>query len=75
MRRTLLTLIIVLGAVCGWAKKAVVWDNPALLSSSESYFRVKSVAFSDTATVVELLAINPQYNIRFESETFLRGRW
>ena len=73
MRRTLLTLIIVLGAVCGWAKKAVVWDNPALLSSSESYFRVKSVAFSDTATVVELLVINPQYNIRFESETFLRG--
>ena len=73
MRRTLLTLIIVLGAVCGWAKKAVVWNNPALLYSSESYFRVKSVAFSDTATVVELLAINPQYNIRFESETFLRG--
>ena len=73
MRRTLLTLIIVLGAVCGWAKKAVVWNNPALLYSSESYFRVKSVAFSDTATVVELLVINPQYNIRFESETFLRG--
>ncbi len=68
-----MTLIIVLGAVCGWAKKAVVWNNPALLYSSESYFRVKSVAFSDTATVVELLAINPQYNIRFESETFLRG--
>ena len=73
MKQTLLTLIIVLGTVCGWAKKAVVWNNPALLSSSESYFRVKSVAFSDTATVVELLAINPQYNIRFESETFLRG--
>ncbi len=73
MKQTLLTLIIVLGAVCGWAKKAVVWNNPALLSSSESYFRVKSVAFSDTATVVELLVINPQYNIRFESETFLRG--
>jgi len=73
MRRTLLTLIIVLGAVCGWAKKAVVWNNPALLYSSESYFRVKSVAFSDTATVVERLGINPQYNIRFESETFLRG--
>lgn len=73
MKQTLLTLIILLGTVCGWAKKAVVWNNPALLSSSESYFRVKSVAFSDTATVVELLAINPQYNIRFESETFLRG--
>lgn len=73
MKQTLLTLIILLGTVCGWAKKAVVWNNPALLYSSESYFRVKSVAFSDTATVVELLAINPQYNIRFESETFLRG--
>ena len=73
MRQILLTIIIVLGTVCGWAKKAVVWNNPALLYSSESYFRVKSVAFSDTATVVELLAINPQYNIRFESETFLRG--
>lgn len=73
MKQTLLTLIILLGTVCGWAKKAVVWNNPALLSSSESYFRVKSVAFSDTATVVELLVINPQYNIRFESETFLRG--
>jgi len=74
MRRLLFVLlIIVLGAVSGWAKKAVVWNNPSLLNSSESYFRVKSVTFSDTATVVELLVVNPRTNIRFVSGTFLRG--
>ncbi len=63
MRRTLVTLLILLGAVSGWAKKAVVWNNPAMLYSSESYFQVKSIAFCDTATMVELLVINPQYKV------------
>lgn len=74
MKRITISFIFTLCVICNMmAKKNVVWENPALLYVSESYLSIKSVTFADTATVVEVLALNPEYNIRFSKETYLQG--
>lgn len=69
---TILTLILCLN-INIMAKNTIVWENPASLYSNESSLNVSSVCFSDTATVVKLLATRPQNNIRFVSDTYLLG--
>lgn len=53
------------------AGKAVVWNNPSSLFSSEMCLSVSSVAFSDTATVIKVLASDPGYNFRLMKNTYL----
>lgn len=55
------------------AKNGVVWENPAYLYSNVSYTTVSSVCFSDTATVVKLLATKPRSKMKFVSDTYLLG--
>lgn len=77
MKRTILSLMIVLIAICGWAqKKDVVWNTPSALyniGSSSATFSVTKVELKDNETVVHIHAeFIPHYWIKFTSDSFLQ---
>ena len=73
MKQTIAILSLLMISVSCWAKKTVVWSQPSCLYISASYFSVRSVAFSDTATVVTLQTNHAQNSVRFSHATFLRA--
>ncbi|MCQ2258973.1 MAG: TlpA family protein disulfide reductase [Bacteroidaceae bacterium] len=77
MKRTTLSLLLVLCVVCGWSqKKDVVWNNPSALcnlGSSSATFSVTKVELKDDETVMHVHAeFIPHYWIQFASDSFLR---
>ncbi|MBQ0023707.1 MAG: TlpA family protein disulfide reductase [Prevotellaceae bacterium] len=77
MKRTTLTLLMVLCVVCGWAQKNdVVWETPSALcnlGSSSAEFSVTKVELKDDETVMHVHAeFIPHYWIKFASDSFLR---
>ena len=54
MKKTIISLVLLLIAVCGWAQK--VWENPTSFfdNSSTCNLKVTKVDFSNEETVVHL---------------------
>lgn len=54
MKKTIISLVLLLIAVCGWAQK--VWENPTSFCDDGPYggIKVRSVEFSEKETIVHL---------------------
>lgn len=77
MKRTTLSLLIMLCVVCVWAqKKDVVWNNPSALCNlgfNSATFSVTKVELKDNETVMHVHTdFLPHYWIRFAGDSFLR---
>ena len=73
MKKTIISLVLMLIAVCGWAQK--VWEKPTSFFDQEVYYNIKvsKVDFSDKETVVHLnLLSQGQMAFQFAKETYLR---
>lgn len=71
--KTIMALMLLFCSLSCLAKKTVKWENPTTLSSNVKYLNVKSVEFSDTATIVELITSHPTNIFSFLDCTNLIG--
>ena len=64
MKKTIISLLLLLIAVCGWAQK--VWENPTSFFYYSDYFNIKvsKVEFSEKETVIHLIH-ESQYGLKF----------
>ena len=72
MKKTIISLVLLLIAVCGWAQK--VWEKPTSFhdKSSTCNLKVKKVDFSNEETVVHLTVETvPHYWFMFVKESYL----
>ena len=72
MKKTIISLVLLLIAICGWAQK--VWENPRSFYAQESTcnLKVTKVDFSNEETVVHLTVETiPHYWFMFAKESYL----
>ncbi len=72
MKKTIISLVLLLIAVCGWAQK--VWETPRSFydKHSASNLKVTKVDFANDETIVHLTVETiPHYWFMFAKETFL----
>ena len=72
MKKTIISLVLLLIAICGWAQK--VWENPRSFYAQESTcnLKVTKVDFSNEETVLHLTVETiPHYWFMFVKESYL----
>ena len=73
MKKTIISLVLMLIAICGWAQK--VWDKPASFFAKGDFsdIKVSKVEFLDKETVVHINFLSRgQGAFQFVKETYLR---
>ena len=73
MKKTIISLVLMLIATCGWAQK--VWENPTSFFAKDDYSNIKvsKVDFYDKETVVHINYLSRgQGAFQFVKETYLR---
>ena len=72
MKKTIISLVLLLIAVCGWAQK--VWEKPTSFFGKDPYFDIKvcKVEFLDKETVLHLDVIGSGGRFQFAKETYLK---
>lgn len=73
MKKTIISLVLMLIAICGWAQK--VWENPTSFFAKADYSNIKvsKVEFLDKETVVHINFLSRgQMAFQFAKETYLR---
>ena len=73
MKKTIISLVLMLVAICGWAQK--VWENPTSFFANDDYSNIKvsKVEFLDKETVVHINFLSRgQSAFQFVKETYLR---
>lgn len=73
MKKTIISLVLMLIAICGWAQK--VWENPTSFFAKADYSNIKvsKVEFLDKETVVHINFLSRgQMAFQFAKETCLR---
>ena len=69
MKKTIISLVLMLIAVCGWAQK--VWENPTSFFDDPYYeIKVSKVELLDKETIVHLNVKNPG-SFQFAKQTYL----
>lgn len=69
MKKTIISLVLMLIAICGWAQK--VWDKPASFFDNPYYeIKVSKVELLDKETIVHLNVKNPG-TFQFAKQTYL----
>lgn len=73
-KKTIITMMLTLVAMAGWAQKEIVWQNPSAFTGvSSAEFKVTKVELKETETVLHFHAkYVPHYWIKFAKESFLR---
>ena len=66
MKKSIMSLLLLLIATCGWAQK--VWENPTSLFFYSDYFDIKvsKVELSEKETVLHLI-YESRYGIKFSN--------
>ncbi len=67
----LVLMLFEIGQMVFGAKIYKKWKNAKTVCSSTENVQIKSITFTDTATIIDLLAVNNPTDIVFKSSTFL----
>ena len=73
-KRTIITALLALIALTGWAQKQVVWEKPtAFMGAFNSKFEITKVELKQTETVLHIVAnYRPNVWIRFDKGSFVQ---
>ena len=72
MKKSIMSLVLLLIATCGWAQK--VWENPTSFFAKSPYFDIKvcKVELMDKETVLHLDVMSQGGRFQFVKETYLK---
>ena len=71
--KTIITILLVLIAVAGQAKKTIVWENPSVAYSAIPYFQIQKVEMTKEKTVMYVrMALLPGYGFRISKDSYLQ---
>ena len=72
-KQTIITILLVLVAMAGQAKKTIVWENPSVAYSAFPYFEIQKVEMTKEKTAMYVrMALFPGYGFRISKDSYLQ---
>ena len=72
LRHSILTTLLTLVALTGWAKKTTVWENPSVAYSAIPYFEIQKVEMTKEKTAMYVrMDLLPGLGFRISKESYL----
>ena len=73
MKQTIITILLVLVAMAGQAKKTIVWEKPSVAYSAFPYFEIQKVEMTKEKTAMYVrMALLPGYGFRISEDSYLQ---
>ena len=73
LRHSILTTLLTLVALTGWAKKTIVWENPSVAYSAIPYFEIQKVEMTKEKTAMYVrMELFPGFGFRISKDSYLQ---